>query len=47
MITTTPELFIALLVIGLFLVAVNFAADWIIEKIAQLEEWKKRQRRQT
>lgn len=43
--TNPPNLFFGLLVIGLFLAAVNWAADWIIEKITQIGEWKKRKRR--
>jgi len=46
MITHALELFIVLIVIGLFLIAVNVAAGWIIERITTVEEWKKQKRRQ-
>lgn len=46
MITNPPNLFLGLIVIGLFLAMVNFLADQVIDRITRTEEWKKRKRRQ-
>ena len=46
MITNPLNLFLGLLVIGLFLAAVNFLADRVIDRITKNEEWKKRKQRQ-